>query len=275
MRQRGWLPTLLEQHLERHAVEDVLAGMQLEADIDARFVIRVEDRAPAPRKLGERRVDEAGRPLRPGIEERPGERAGKAHGGRKPEPARGLRRLQHLIDRPFLPRLRLAMQMRRREGVEGFVIGRMHGDELALQMRRELRHLEPVIRQRAAQLVAIRIRRGGALEIEEARIPARDLHALVAERGRPAGDRVEAVERGLVAGELRQEEARAVHRRGHQMLAPGLASARRRLVREHRRDVRPASRSRRGARSRPPRECRTSPPARAARRGRSCGAACP
>ena len=84
----------------------------------------------------------------------------------------------------------------------------MHGDQLALQMGRELGDL----RGRAAahdalDLVAIGFGLGRLLQVEQARVPGRDLHALVAERGRPAADRVERIERRLVAGELREEEA--------------------------------------------------------------------
>ncbi len=61
----------VEEHLEGRAVEDVLARMDLEADIAARFVIGVEDRPPALGQLGEGRVDEPRRPLRPGIGEGP------------------------------------------------------------------------------------------------------------------------------------------------------------------------------------------------------------
>ncbi len=35
---------------------------------------------------------------------------------------------------PFLPRLRIAAHLRCCKSVEGLVIGRMHGDELALEM---------------------------------------------------------------------------------------------------------------------------------------------
>ena len=55
----------------------------------------------------------------------------------------------------------------------------------------------------------------GALEVEEARVPGRDLDAGVAEPGRPPADRVERAERRLVARELREEDAGALHGRGH------------------------------------------------------------
>src|SRR5258706_2856105 len=53
----------LEEHLEGRAVEQVLARMQLEADVAAGGFERIEDRAPALRQLVERGFDQAGRPL--------------------------------------------------------------------------------------------------------------------------------------------------------------------------------------------------------------------
>ncbi len=58
--------------------------------------------------------------------------------------ARGLGASYDLLDRPFLPLLRLAVNCRRREGIEGLVIGGMDRDELALQMGRELGDLDAV-----------------------------------------------------------------------------------------------------------------------------------
>ena len=49
-----------------------------------------------------------------------------------------------LLDRPLLPRLRVAAHLRRREAVEDRVVGRVHRDELPLQMGRELGDLDPV-----------------------------------------------------------------------------------------------------------------------------------
>ena len=62
-----------EELLEGFAVEDVLARVQLERDVDARLVEGVEDRPPAPRLLGEGLFDQSGWALRPRIDVRPGE----------------------------------------------------------------------------------------------------------------------------------------------------------------------------------------------------------
>lgn len=58
----------LQEHLERGAVEDVLAGMDFIADIDTVFVIDIKDRFPARRQFLEGFLDQPRRPLRPGVE---------------------------------------------------------------------------------------------------------------------------------------------------------------------------------------------------------------
>src|SRR5919107_4028434 len=87
----------------------------------------------------------------------------------------------------------------------------MHRHELALQMGRQLRDVEPVAAGDALDLVAIGVRFGRLLQVEEAGIPGRDLNALVAEGRGPAADGVERVERSLVAGELGEEETGTLH----------------------------------------------------------------
>ena len=76
----------------------------------------------------------------------------------EPKILRGLGGELHLLDRPFLPLLRLAVNCRRREGIEGLVIGRIDRDELALQMGRELGDLDAVRLGDALHLVAIGLR---------------------------------------------------------------------------------------------------------------------
>src|ERR1700730_13893856 len=117
----------LEQHLEGDAVADVLAWMDLKTEIDASLVIGVQDRTPAAREFVESGLDHSGRPLRPRIEERPGQRARKADAAFEPEPAGRTGGFDELIDCPTLTFLRSAFDRWRREGVKGFVIGRMNG----------------------------------------------------------------------------------------------------------------------------------------------------
>src|SRR5213593_1224850 len=145
----------LEEHLERHPIVQILAGMDLEAGVDPVFLEHVENRAPAPRQLVERRLDEARRPLRPRI--KVGPRQGTRERGMlgHAEPARGARRELHLLDRPGGPRRPIAADFGRREGVESGVVRGMHGHQLALQMRRQLGHLEPALGEDAFYLVTV------------------------------------------------------------------------------------------------------------------------
>ena len=71
----------VEEHLERRAVEQVLARMDFVAEIDAGILVGVEDRLPAFRELFERRFEQARRALRPREEIGPGQRAGERHAG--------------------------------------------------------------------------------------------------------------------------------------------------------------------------------------------------
>ena len=122
----------LQEHLEGRAVEHVLARMNFVADVDTVLVIDVEDRLPSLRQLAESLLDQARRPLRPGIEIGEGKRAGERHRDVEAEIARGLRRRLHLPDGPGLTRGRVAVHFLRGEGIELAVIGGMHRDELTL-----------------------------------------------------------------------------------------------------------------------------------------------
>ncbi len=92
------------------------------------------------------------------------------------------------------------MHFGRREGVESLVVGRVHRDELALQVRRELGDREPVARGDAFDFVTIGLRVRGLGEVEEPPVPGWNLHASKAQRGRPHADRVERIERRRIAG---------------------------------------------------------------------------
>src|SRR6266545_3306073 len=122
----------LEEHLERHAVVQILAGMDLEAGVDPVFLEHVENRAPAPRQLIERRLDQTGRPLRPGIEVGPRQCTGKCRVLGDAEPARRAGRKLHLFDRPGGPRRPIAADFGRSERIESGVVRGMHGHQLAL-----------------------------------------------------------------------------------------------------------------------------------------------
>ncbi len=117
--------------------------------------------------------------------------------------ARGPRRHDDLVDRPGLPGFRVAVELRRREGVEGVVVGGVHGDELALKVGRELSDGETVGRDRAGHFVAIGLRLGRLGDVDQSDIPGGDLHALVPEPRGPGADGIERVKGISVAGELR------------------------------------------------------------------------
>ncbi len=202
----------LEEHLERHAVVQILAGMDLEAGVDPVFLEHVENRTPAPRQLVERRLDETRRPLRPRIDVGPGESTRKGRVLGYAEPARGACRELYLFNRPGGPRRGLAADFGRREGVERGVVRGMDGHQLPLQMRRQLGDLQPALGEDAFYLVAVGLALGCFGEIEQASVPAGDLHALEAEPRGPAGDGLQAVERRRIARELRQENGRPFDR---------------------------------------------------------------
>src|SRR5437667_3310515 len=67
-------------------------------------------------------------------------------------------------------------------------------------------------RQHPANLIAIGLAVGRALEIEQPGVPGGELHTLVAVPGGPARDLIEAVERRGVAQELRQIDGRTLDR---------------------------------------------------------------
>ena len=83
MLQRLWPFTALEEPLEGRAVEQVLAGMDLVADVDAGLVEGVEDRLPALRQFVERGLDQA----RPGAAARDRRTARRARPRRSRAPS--------------------------------------------------------------------------------------------------------------------------------------------------------------------------------------------
>jgi hypothetical protein len=126
------------------------------------------------------------------------------------------RRLHQLVDRPLLPRRRIAAHRVRREAIERRIVRRVHRDKLALQMGGQFSEGNAGIGEFPPHLVAIGAAFRGARQIEQPAVPARDLHALIAVPGRPARDGAKFVVRRRVAPELRQEDRRAfdrLHRR--------------------------------------------------------------
>ena len=118
----------LQEHFVGDAVVQVLARVDLVADVDTGLVEGIQDRCPAARQFVEGGLHQAGRPLRPGVDERPGQAAGKGDVGLEPQIARRLGGKLQLVDRPLLAGGWVAANLGRRKTVEGGIVGRMHGD---------------------------------------------------------------------------------------------------------------------------------------------------
>ena len=161
--------------------------------------------------------------MRPRIQILPRQRAGEGRVRAEPEILRGARRLEHLLDGPLLARRRIATHLLGREAVEGVVVRGMHGDELTLQVRRELGDLQAQLREHALHFIAVRLALRRAIEIEQPRLPRRDLHAFEAEVGGPFADRTQRVERRSVARELREKNSGTFDRaHGGQSFVPSV-----------------------------------------------------
>ena len=190
----------------------VFAGMDFVAHVDPGGIERIQDRRPAAGQLVERGLHQSRRTLRPGVDVRPRQRAGKGTAGGQAEVLRCPRRQQHLLHRPGSAGGRVVANLGGREAVEGDVVGRMHRDQLPLQVGGQLGQFDIGVGQDAAHLVAVRLALGGPLQVEQARVPGRDLHAGIAEFGGPARNRGQAVERACVTRELREKDRRPLDR---------------------------------------------------------------
>jgi hypothetical protein len=116
-----------------------------------------------------------------------------------------------LFDCPFLTLGGLATQRLGREAVERHVIGRMHCDQLALQMRRKLGDLDAGLTANAGELVAIILALGRLSEIDAAAVPGWNLDTDITGIRHPARGRGQSVERRGVAHELGEENRRTLH----------------------------------------------------------------
>ena len=105
---------------------------------------------------------------------------------------------------PLLPGLAVSPDRFRREPVEHRVISRMHRHQLALQMGGQFSQLQTVGGQGTEYFITISLALGGAFQIEQAAVPRRNLHTLVAQTSGPVRDTLEAVERSSISSKLRQ-----------------------------------------------------------------------
>ena len=199
-----------EETLERRAVVQVFAGMDLERDVDAGLVEGIENRPPAPCELLEPGFDEARRSLRPRVHGVPEQGAAEGRVRFELQSLARFRGVFELLCGPFLPRARLVAQLGGRERRELRRVRGMHGDELALEVSGELADDDIGVGELTGNLVAIGLALGRLLEVEQLRI-RRDLHADIAEPSGPLRHRLELVERRRGAGKLRQEDRGALH----------------------------------------------------------------
>src|SRR5207248_6917969 len=139
-------------------------------------------------------------------QERPGQGAWEARRRVEVQVATGLRRRFDLLDGPAGAGLGLATHRRGGEAVHDGVVRRMDGDEVTLEMGRQLGDDEAMRGERSLHLVTIGLTRGRLLEVEQPRVPGRDLDTGKPERRGPARHAGERVERRGVAGELREKD---------------------------------------------------------------------
>ena len=134
-----------EESLKGHTIVKILAGVDLEANVNANTIKRIQDRLPASAELAKAFGDDPSRPLRPRVHEVPHQGTGERHMTRQTQIVTCLDSQQHLIDRPLLPSARITPHFARRKAIEHLVIRGVGGDQLTLKVGRELRDLEPML----------------------------------------------------------------------------------------------------------------------------------
>ncbi|MDT4857327.1 hypothetical protein FQZ97_917480 [compost metagenome] len=167
----GMVVDALQKHLEGGAVEQVFARMQFEADVAVGVFKGVEDRQPALGEFVECGFNQAGRTRWPGVQKRPGQRAGKAHVALETQTLGSLGGQDHLLHRPGLAGLGVLVHGFGGEAVKRFVVGRVHRHQLPLQVGAELGDGDAVFARHARHLVAIGLRFGGFVEVKNALVP--------------------------------------------------------------------------------------------------------
>jgi len=196
----------LQEHLIGDAVVQVFAGVDLIADIDAAVFGVVQDRQPTRGQLVKSRLNQPRRTLRPRIDIRPSQRARKGRMRTNPHILRRGKRQFHLLNRPFLTRLRIAAHFFSGEAIECGVICRVHRDQLALKVGRKFGDLYAVLDCLALELIAVILTRRRFGQVDQPRVPTGHLHAFVPTIGSPFGDAVPRVEGRFVACKLRQKQ---------------------------------------------------------------------
>ena len=122
---------------------------------------------------------------------------------RETEVGAGLRRQLHLLDGPLGALGRLAVQLGRGETIEQSVVGRMHRDQLTLEVGGQLGDLDAAVAHATGQFVAVVLALGRLGDVDERWIADGHLDAHETQVGRPLGHGLDVVERILVGHELR------------------------------------------------------------------------
>ncbi len=118
----------------------------------------------------------------------------------------------HLLNRPCLTRFGIAAHFRHCKSVKSFVIGRMHGNKLALQMRRKLCHFNAIFARDTGKLIAIIFGFRGLLQIDQLARPCRHLNTGITFFCGPFGDAVPCIKRRFIARKLPEKYPRPFDR---------------------------------------------------------------
>src|SRR5690606_4623010 len=133
--------------------------------------------------------------------------------GAEPQALAGLGREVQLLDGPCGTGLWLATQFHRREVNEQAIECRVPPHHLALQMAPQLADFDAGLGAEPLELVAVGLAFGGALQVQALRSERWQLNPAIAERGRPARQVRQVIERRLRPEKLRKEDGRATNGR--------------------------------------------------------------
>jgi hypothetical protein len=90
----------------------------------------------------------------------------------------------------------------------------VYGYELTLQVGAELSDLHPAGLYPSPQIIAVGFAAGCFFQVDQARIPGRDLNPFIAERSGPSANTFKRIEGGGIAHELGEENGRTLHMAG-------------------------------------------------------------
>ncbi len=197
-----------QESLEGGAVVQVLAGMELETQLDAGTVRLVEQWAPAPRQFVEGACDQPRGVWRIRIKERPRQAARERHDPRHAQRVGPRDGAAQIPLRLALARLRIATDCRRRQRIHHLVISGMNGQKLPGAVRGNFADRET----RAGDNGLDRsdgLGLGQRCQVGQACVGHRNLQCLEVQSSRPLCKATERIERSLRSDELADEQSRA------------------------------------------------------------------